>query len=135
MDYDKLMRTARQTNAKRDEGERESGFAAPPDNEPSMFLRTAMAAIECGIRTDDWESIAEAQAMLEQVIKYMWWMEAELKTIDMVAGGCATYETTLYDFGRDLLEDTIAENSFDSWKKFIERNQHRRFVTDVVERQ
>ena len=66
MDYEKLMRKARRINAKRDKEEREVGFAAPGDGDDnSLFLRTAMSAIECGIKTDDWDCVAEGQAMLE----------------------------------------------------------------------
>lgn len=67
MKYETLMAKARRTNAKRDQDEREVGFAAPSDCTPDLQLRTAMMAIQAGIEMDDWDCIAEAQAMLEHL--------------------------------------------------------------------
>jgi hypothetical protein len=68
MDYEKLMRKARKTNKDRDKMDKESGFASPNVNLMAC-LTTAMAAIQAGISTDDFETIAEGQAMLELAIK------------------------------------------------------------------
>ena len=68
MDYDKIMAKAKKTNAKRDKDERDSGFAAPMDNGPFQYLRTAAAAIESGIKTDDWDSVAEGLVMIEDIL-------------------------------------------------------------------
>jgi hypothetical protein len=38
---------------------------------PDMQLRTAMIFIACGIKTDDWDCIAEGLAMLEAVHEQM----------------------------------------------------------------
>lgn len=67
MNYNELMTKARKTNAKRDKDEREVGFMAASDGTPEDQLRTAMCAIQCGIVINDWECIAEAQAMLEHL--------------------------------------------------------------------
>ena len=65
--YAELMGAARMRNATRDELDRSEGFVAPSDLPPLETVRTAMAAIEAGIRMVDWTCIAEAQAMLESV--------------------------------------------------------------------
>ena len=67
--YERLMREARARNEERDVDERRMGFAAPEDCALLGFLRTAMAAIEAGVTNSNWECVAEAQAMLEQVQK------------------------------------------------------------------
>lgn len=64
MNYKELLSKAKATNAKRDQDDREVGFQAASDGTPDMQLRTAIGAIEAGIVTDDWDCIAEAQAML-----------------------------------------------------------------------
>jgi hypothetical protein len=69
MNYDELMSNARRTNAKRDKQDRKNNFAAPGDLPLVEHIRTAMMAIEAGIKTDDWENIAEGQAMLEDAVK------------------------------------------------------------------
>lgn len=67
MNYEELITKARATNKKRDQDEREVGFKAVSDCTPDLQLRTAMSAIQCGIAIGDWDSIAEAQAMLEHL--------------------------------------------------------------------
>ncbi len=85
MDYDKLMKRARAVNRKRDVGDRKMAPfhrtmnkigaqfpiepGAPSDLRIVDHIRTAMMAIECGIKTDDWNNIAEGQAMLEEVVQ------------------------------------------------------------------
>ena len=66
-DFDVLIRKARATNRRRDASERRSGFASPSDGPLDLTLRTVMSALEAGIRTDDWDCIAEGFAMLEDL--------------------------------------------------------------------
>ncbi len=69
MDYKNMMGIARETNRERDEMDRRiSSSGAVSDLSPSMIIRTAMAAIEAGIVTDDFETVAEGQAMLEELM-------------------------------------------------------------------
>lgn len=68
MDYDKLMAQARATNAERDRIDREQGNATPLEAGPEAHIGTIAAAIEAGIRTGDWNCIAEAQAMILEVV-------------------------------------------------------------------
>lgn len=68
-DYEKLLIEARKTNAERDASDRASGFAAPGDTGILVLLDTAAAAIEAGITTDDFETVAEGQAMLLDAIQ------------------------------------------------------------------
>jgi hypothetical protein len=65
LNYEELMQKARKTNAERDEIDRKAGFATPGDGASILLLRTAMSAIETGIVTNDWNSVAEGLAMLE----------------------------------------------------------------------
>jgi hypothetical protein len=69
MNYEQLMRTARKTNAERDEIDHQADFTRPEAGPPILLLPTATSAIESGIRTNDWNSVAEAQAMLEALVK------------------------------------------------------------------
>lgn len=52
-------------------GDRDSCYPLNPRSasgcSPDMQLRTAMMFIACGIKTDDWDCIAEGLAMLEAV--------------------------------------------------------------------
>jgi len=66
MNYQKLMEKARQTNKERDQIDQNSGLGTP-DISPAILLRTAMSAIECGIVQEDWNCVAEGQAMLEKL--------------------------------------------------------------------
>lgn len=68
MNYTRLMEAARRTNAARTATERRRGFATPDDGPISEHIRTAMMAIEAGITIGSWTNIAEAQAMLEDVV-------------------------------------------------------------------
>lgn len=68
MDYEKLMEKARATNAKRDNDDRLSGAGAPEDHGAWALLVTAIDAIKAGVVRDDWNAIAEGQAMLERIV-------------------------------------------------------------------
>ena len=65
--FKKLMEEARRANVRMDEEDRAAGFAAPVDCSPELQLRTAKAAIECGIRTEDWAAVAEGLDLLRQL--------------------------------------------------------------------
>ena len=69
MDYNKLMKRARDQNKRFDRLDIKAG-GTPMHKQPVMVqIRTAMAAIECGIKTADWNNVAEGQAMLEEIEK------------------------------------------------------------------
>jgi hypothetical protein len=69
MDYDRLMRKARRHNRKLDAVDARYGNASPSQVVPSLQVRTVMSAIECGIKTGDWNCVAEGQAMLETLVE------------------------------------------------------------------
>jgi len=48
--------------------EREAGFASPEDLSPFDHARTAHAAIQTGIVTEDWDAVTEGFVMLTDVI-------------------------------------------------------------------
>lgn len=78
----KLLDKARRTNAHRDEIDHQSGFAPPgepgcdrdggnrstPREDLISLLATAHSAIECGMRTEDWNAVAEGAVMLEDAV-------------------------------------------------------------------
>lgn len=53
-------------NTKRDAIERSNGFATPADSDDGELARTAALALECGLKLDDWDFVAEAVAMLNE---------------------------------------------------------------------
>jgi hypothetical protein len=65
-DYEALMDEARLTNAFRDETDRRNGFATPTSGRD--LVTTVMLALKAGIVTGDWTCVAEAQAMLEELV-------------------------------------------------------------------
>ena len=65
--YSNIMQKARETNIKRDMIDRKNGFVIPKDTKLDDYVRNVMCAIQCGISTNDWNCIAEAQAMLEDI--------------------------------------------------------------------
>lgn len=68
MDYEKIMKIARRVNQNRSKIDRKNGFAAVEDVSNLMQIETAMEAIKCGIITNDWDCVAEGQAMLESLV-------------------------------------------------------------------
>lgn len=68
MDYQKLMDDARKTNLERDQGEESVGLLSERKAHPFVNIRTAMMAIETGIKVADWSCVAEAQALLEMAM-------------------------------------------------------------------
>lgn len=122
--YDDLMEKAREINKKRDKDDEQMLYAAPSNNEVWKHLRVAYEAIKSGMITDDWQAIAEAQAMIEQIIPNIALIEeAHLKRIELLAGGCATYTTTLYELLRQF--DTIGSYTLDDLPKLIELGKER----------
>lgn len=63
-----IMAKARTTNASRSASERRAGFSSLESGPPREFARTAMLAIEAGIKSQDWDCVAEGLAMLEDYI-------------------------------------------------------------------
>ena len=63
MDYKAIMKKARETNRKRDEIDGNPLIDLPA----GIVINTAMTAIEVGIRTDEWDFVAEALAALEDL--------------------------------------------------------------------
>lgn len=62
----KLIRKARKTNALRDLSDMATGFGTPHTS-IELALRTAMSALVCGIETDDWNCVAEAFEMIQEL--------------------------------------------------------------------
>ena len=60
----RLVDMARATNRKRDRIDRKAGFGAPGDGGHDDLIRTAMCAIEAGMREESWEPVAEGYEML-----------------------------------------------------------------------
>jgi hypothetical protein len=63
--FEQMIATARRTNGERDASDEANGFASPPQLPTNALIRTALSAIECGIRVNDWHAVAEAYVMLE----------------------------------------------------------------------
>ena len=68
--YQKIMAKARKTNKRRDIQDDKYGDGKPDSAADGiiMFLRTVMIAISCGIKMENWNNVAEGQAMLEQLM-------------------------------------------------------------------
>ena len=62
-----IIEIAKNTNLRRDRIDRENGLAAPPDCSTEVAIRTAMDALKCGMRLDDWNCIAEGYAILAEI--------------------------------------------------------------------
>ena len=80
MDYEKLLAKARATNCERDKIDKKHGLAQTSGDHPWMCVRTAMQAIECGIRMDDWTCVAEGQAILDECLprlELIWRVQGE----------------------------------------------------------
>lgn len=70
------MALAEETNARRDQSERESGFGADSDQPTLSRLITAALAIDAGLRVEDWSCVAEGLAILGAVIGFRPWATA-----------------------------------------------------------
>lgn len=66
-DYESLMQHAAETNARRDVVDSGSGFAPPHACPLDVALQTVDAAIEAGLRFQDWECIAEGLDILRTI--------------------------------------------------------------------
>lgn len=74
MDIDKLLADARVQTLRMDASEREAGFASISDlipSNPSVVMRTIIAALEAGVRTDDWTCIADGIVMLQDLERHV----------------------------------------------------------------
>ncbi len=65
--YQRLITKARTTNSERDALDRRNGFARPSDCGAMSYLRTVHMAMEAGMKMQDWDCVAEAYAMLEDI--------------------------------------------------------------------
>jgi len=68
MNYEELIAKAKATNLERDIIDRQSGYTAPSDRGLIPHLEVVSAAIEAGIRMDDWNCVAEGLVMLQDAI-------------------------------------------------------------------
>jgi len=75
--FAKQLARARKTNARRDQYERKSGFAAVTDCAPWQIVATARMALMAGIQVHDESCLFEAYAMLEDVERQL--IPAELR--------------------------------------------------------
>ena len=67
-----IIERARKTNRERDAIDRKSDFnnyKAPPDLKLNEYFDIAMEAIRAGIKVKDWNCIAEAYVMMEDIGK------------------------------------------------------------------
>jgi len=74
--FRRLIAKAEIFNQRADELDHKSGFAAPNDpiDDPritsqEMLIRTVLMAIECGIKMNHWDCVAEAFVMLNAGIR------------------------------------------------------------------
>lgn len=69
-EFESLIAKARKTNTYRDARDRRDNFD-PPSVSESAHIRTAMAAIQAGVMTNDMNCIAEGYAMLESMAAFI----------------------------------------------------------------
>jgi hypothetical protein len=67
--YEKLLKRARRINAVRDAMDRSHGFAPPADCSWEVQVKTVISALQAGITHRNWDCVAEAQAMLEDMVR------------------------------------------------------------------
>jgi hypothetical protein len=70
----KILARAAKTSLERDAMVRLAGFAALSDCPPDLIVRTAILALECGLKTNDWNCVAEAADMLAKMAGYYPWL-------------------------------------------------------------
>lgn len=68
MNYEAMMEVARATNRKRSADERRAGWASPENCSLVEHLRTALAAVEAGVKTTDWPTVCEGIGLLELAV-------------------------------------------------------------------
>jgi hypothetical protein len=73
-DLQKMMARAAKTNLERDVMERASGLSAVSDTPQMAIVRTALCALEAGLRMQDWSCVAEATDMLAKMTGYYPWL-------------------------------------------------------------
>ena len=69
----KRLAQASRTNVERDAIERASGLATPHDNGDAALMRTAIDALQAGLKMEDWSCVAEAADMLAKQANYYPW--------------------------------------------------------------
>jgi hypothetical protein len=69
-----MIERAEATNRERDALERSAGLAAPPDFPLDLLVRTAISALEAGLRENNWDCVAEATAMLGDRMEFRPWL-------------------------------------------------------------
>jgi hypothetical protein len=74
-DMMRIMAQAEKTNLKRDADEQKFCFASPTKCNDAELMRTAICAIEAGLKTKDWNCIAEAADMLAKRTGYYPWLK------------------------------------------------------------
>jgi hypothetical protein len=66
-DVGALLAKARETCARRDKQDRSLGLAAPGDCPLDVQVNTAISALDAALATRDWNFVAEARILLEQL--------------------------------------------------------------------
>lgn len=89
---DALLAKARETNVERDEFDREAGWGVPSEGPLGGHVSTVRSALICGIDTEDWDCVAEAAAMCEEIMDRLGfaWRAQEAAT-DAVAEKIVTW--------------------------------------------
>lgn len=73
MTPEEMVARAEQTNARRDQNDRANGFGAPSDGPTELALETCILAVWCGMKMQDWDTVAEGLAMLGDVSEFRPW--------------------------------------------------------------
>ena len=68
--FEQLMEAAREVNRERDEEERKLGLLTPLEAGPEKAVKTIIAALETGVKTNSLTPIAEAAVMLEDLLRW-----------------------------------------------------------------
>lgn len=66
--FDDRVARARRTNAERDAIDRAVGTATPAEAGHWESIATAASAVAAGLQTDDWDCVAEAFVLLEEIL-------------------------------------------------------------------
>jgi len=66
--YEAMIAKARETDRTRTADEHDYGLASPSDGGFEILLRTTKDALECAIKTEDWQTVCEAMVFLQQAL-------------------------------------------------------------------
>lgn len=66
--FNKMMRKAREQDAEMARLEAKTGTASPQRCDLHAHLRTVEQALECAVRTNDWQVVCEGIVMLQSAI-------------------------------------------------------------------